>query len=88
MPSELSKFQDIELRLIRFLSNGKEVVIPPTITITLTFRKRGQISGRSAVNNYAGLFTNQPKGAIAIQLTTATQMAGSPELMELEKRVL
>ncbi len=85
VPSELSKFQDIELRLVRFLSNGKEIVIPPTITITLTFRKGGQISGRSAVNNYAGLFTDQPKGTIAIQLTTATQMAGPPELMKLER---
>jgi hypothetical protein len=47
--SEVSKFQDIELRLVRFRINGKEVVIPSTVTITLTFQKGGQISGRSAV---------------------------------------
>lgn len=84
VPSELSKFQDTELRLVRFLINGKEIVIPPTIVITLTFQKKGQISGRSAVNNYAGVFTAMPNGKIAVQLTRATQMAGPPEAMELE----
>jgi hypothetical protein len=44
-PSELSEFQDIELRLVRLLINGKTIAIPPTITITLRFQKRGQISG-------------------------------------------
>ncbi|MBV8360682.1 MAG: META domain-containing protein [Deltaproteobacteria bacterium] len=85
VPSELSKFQDIELRLVSFLSNGKEIAIPPTITITLTFQNRGRISGRSAVNNYAGIFTAIPNGKISIEVTTATQMAGTPELMELER---
>src|SRR5262249_53810012 len=83
--SEPSKFQDIELRLVRFLINGKEIVIPPTVTITLTFQKRGQISGRSAVNRYGGVFTAMPKGKIAVQLTRATQMAGPPELMRFER---
>ena len=83
-PSELSKFQDTELRLVRFLINGKEIVIPPSITITLTFQKKGQISGRSAVNNYGGVFTAMPGGKIALQLTRATQMAGPPESMQLE----
>src|ERR1700681_1121259 len=41
---EVSKFQDIELRLVRFRINGKEIVIPSTVTITLTFQKGGQIS--------------------------------------------
>lgn len=85
MPSELSKFQDTELRLVTFLINGKEIAIPPTTTITLTFQKRGRISGRSAVNNYGGVFTAMPNGQIAIQITMATQMASTPELMELER---
>ena len=85
VPSELSKFQDIEFRLVRFVSAGKEIPIPPSITITLAFRKGSQISGRSAVNNYAGRFAEQPNSTIAIQLTTSTQMVGPPELMELER---
>jgi heat shock protein HslJ len=84
--SEVSKFQDIELRLVRFRINGKEIVIPSTVTITLTFQKGGQISGRSAVNRYGGAFTAQPNGKIAVQLATTTQMAGPPELMELEMK--
>jgi heat shock protein HslJ len=84
--SEVSKFEDIELRLVRFRINGKEVLIPSTVTITLTFQKGGQISGRSAVNRYGGVFTAIPNGKIAVQLTTTTQMAGPPELMELERK--
>jgi len=85
VPAELSKFQDIQLRLVRFLSNGKEIAIPPTITITLTFQNRGRISGRSAVNNYGGVFTAIPNGEISIQVTMVTQMAGAPKLMALER---
>ena len=85
VPAELSKFQDIQLRLVRFLSNGKEIAIPPTVTITLTFQNRGRISGRSAVNNYGGVFTAIPNGEISIQVTMVTQMAGAPKLMELER---
>ena len=83
--TELSKIQDVEFRLVRFLSDGKEIPIPPAVTITLAFRKDSQISGHSAVNNYAGRFTAEPDGDIAIQLTTSTQMAGPPEAMELER---
>jgi heat shock protein HslJ len=83
--SELSKLQDVELRLVRLVVNGKEFVVPRGTTITLTFRKEGQIAGRSAVNNYAGVFTVTPTGEIRIQLTTATQLAGPPELMQLER---
>ena len=85
VPSELSKFQDTELRLVHFRIKGKEIVIPASITITLTFQKKGQISGRSAVNNYGGVFTAMPNGKIAVNLTRATQMAGPPESMELER---
>jgi heat shock protein HslJ len=84
--SELSKFQGRDLRLVRFLISGKEIMVPPTIAITITFRNGGAISGRSAVNNYAGVFTALPSGKIAVRLTTATQMAGPPELMELERK--
>ena len=83
--SELSKLQDVDLHLVRFLNDGKEILLPPAAKITLTFRKEGQISGRSAVNNYAGRFTEEPNGAIAIQLTTSTQMAGPAESMKLER---
>ena len=31
VPSELSKFEDIELRLVRFRINGKDIVIPSTV---------------------------------------------------------
>jgi heat shock protein HslJ len=85
MPSDLSRIQDTDFRLVRFLNNGKEIVIPPTVAITLTLRKGGQISGRSAVNNYAGRFAEEPNGTIDIQLTTATQMAGPSDLMVLER---
>jgi heat shock protein HslJ len=85
MRSELSKLQEMELRLVRFVMDGKGIAIPAGVTITLTFRERGQLSGRSAVNNYAGVFTVMPDGKITIQLTTATQMGGSPELIELER---
>ena len=84
--AELSKFQGSELRLVRFLINGKATVIPPAIKITLTFQKGGQISGQSAVNSYAGVFTAMPNGKIAVQITTATQMAGPAESMELERK--
>jgi len=83
---EFSRFQDVELRLVRFQMDGKEIVIPPGITITATFHKAGQISGRSAVNSYQGVFTAAPNGKIAVRLTTATQMAGSSGLMELESK--
>jgi heat shock protein HslJ len=83
--SELSKLQDVELRLVRFRINPKEVPLPSTVTITLTFRKGNQISGRSAVNRYGGIFTATANGEIAIQLTATTQMAGPPELMTLER---
>lgn len=85
LPAGLSKLRDVELHLVQFRSNDKEVVIPSGAVITLTFRRDGQISGRSAVNNYAGRFTAQEDGAIAIQLTTSTQMAGAAELMKLER---
>lgn len=83
--SEFAKFQDLELQLVRFVPNGTEIVIPARVTITLTFQRGGQISGRSAVNNYAGTFRVTPDGKITIKLTTATLIAGPPELMQLER---
>jgi heat shock protein HslJ len=83
---EISKFQGIELRLVRFRVNGREIAIPSFLTITLTFQKGQQISGQSAINRYGGVFTPLPNGKIAVQLTTTTQMAGPPELMELESK--
>jgi heat shock protein HslJ len=83
--SEFASFQDRELQLVRFVANGRDIVIPARATITLTFQSGGQISGHSAVNNYAGSFRVAPDGKITIQLTAATQMAGAPELMQLER---
>ncbi len=85
-PPELSKFQDVELRLVQFRMNGKEIVIPSTVTITLTFQKGGQITGQSPVNHYGGVFAATSNGKISVQLGMATQMAGPPELMELERQ--
>jgi len=85
MPSEISKYQDIELRLVRFVIRGQEIVIPSTITMTLTFQANGQFSGQSAVNRYGGVFTAMPNRKIVLKVTRATQMAGPPELMKLEK---
>lgn len=85
MPSEISKYQDIELRLVRFVIRGQEIVIPSTITMTLMFQAKGQFSGQSAVNRYGGLFTVMPNRKIVLKVTRATQMAGPPELMKLEK---
>jgi heat shock protein HslJ len=84
--SELAPFQDRELQLVRFAVNGTEIVIPPKASMTLTLHGGGQISGHSAVNNYTGVFRVTPDGKIAIELTAATQMAGVPELMRLEKK--
>ena len=85
MPPEISKYQDIELRLVRFVIRGQEIVIPSNITMTLTFQAKGQFSGQSAVNRYGGVFTAMPNGKIVLKVTRATQMAGPPELMKLEK---
>src|SRR5262249_20308189 len=70
---------------VRFVSNGSDITLPANVPITLTFQDQGQLSGRSAVNNYAGAFSATPDGKITIQLTAATQMAGPPDLMALEK---
>jgi heat shock protein HslJ len=82
---EFSAFQDLELRLVRFVVNGREIAIPARATITITFQRGGQISGHSTVNNYAGVFRVMPDGKITVQLTAATLMAGPPELMQLER---
>jgi heat shock protein HslJ len=63
---------------------GREIVIPSTITITLTFQAKGQFSGQSAVNRYGGVFTampnrkNRPKGH-------QSNADGGPSRMKLEK---
>jgi len=85
VPPGLSKLQDAELRLLRLRLNEKDISIPADVRITLTFRKGGQISGRSAINSYGGIFTITPDGGVTIKVTTSTQMAGPAELMELEK---
>jgi heat shock protein HslJ len=72
------------LVLVRFVSNGNEIVLPPNATVTLTFQDGGQISGRSAVNNYGGVFTAMANDQITLHVTVATQMAGPTELMTLE----
>jgi heat shock protein HslJ len=81
----LAELQNVELVLVRFVSNGNEIVLPANATVTLIFQDGGRISGRSAVNNYAGVFTAAPNGKIALELTVATQMAGPAEMMTLEK---
>jgi heat shock protein HslJ len=80
----LSDLLNVELVLVRFVSNGKDIPIPSGVTITLMFQDQGRMSGRSAVNNYAGVFTVMPDGQITVQATMATAMAGPPELMALE----
>jgi len=81
----LSDLLNVELSLRRFVSNGKEVAPPSNVIITLTLRDSGQLSGRSAVNNYGGGYTATPNGSFAVQGIIASQMAGPPELMALEK---
>jgi heat shock protein HslJ len=81
----IAELLNAELALVRFVSNGNEVALPRDVTVTLTFQDGGRFSGRSSVNNYAGVFTVMPDSKITLQLTTATQMAGPPELMALEK---
>jgi heat shock protein HslJ len=82
---QLSEVLNMELVLVRFVSNGKEITLPAGVSITLTFRSGGQFSGRSAVNNYAGVFTTTPDGKINLQPPTATQLAGPADLMALER---
>ena len=81
----LSELLNVELSLVRFVGNGKEIALPANATVTLKFQDTGQLSGRSAANNYAGVFTATPDGKITIQLTIATPLAGPPELMALER---
>src|SRR5215471_6221276 len=52
----LSELLNVELLLVRFVNNGTEIVLPPDVTITLTFQDAGRFSGRSAVNSYGGTF--------------------------------
>jgi heat shock protein HslJ len=80
----LSELLNVELVLSRFIRNGTEMVLPADVTITLTFQDAGRFSGRSAVNNYGGVFTAMPNGSITVQTNMATQMAGPRELMVLE----
>jgi heat shock protein HslJ len=81
----LSDLLNVELSLVRFVSNGKEIALPSKVTITLTLRDSGQLSGRSAVNNYGAGYTATQNGSFAVQGIIASQMAGAPELMALEK---
>jgi heat shock protein HslJ len=85
-PPEISKLQDIELRLVRLRTNEKEIALPSGSRITLTFRAGGQISGRSAVNGYGGRYRAMPDSKVDITITMAGQMAGPKELMDLEKQ--
>jgi heat shock protein HslJ len=80
----LSELLNVELSLVRFIANGREIVLPASPTITLTLQDAGKLSGHSAVNSYAGGFTATSDGNIAIQGLIASQLAGPPELMALE----
>jgi heat shock protein HslJ len=84
VPPGFSKVQDAEPRLVRLRLDKKDISISADARITLTFRKGGQISGRFAINNYAGVFTITADAGITINVTTSAQMAGPAELMELE----
>ena len=81
----LSELLNVELSLVRFIANGREVVLPSNVTITLTLQDAGKLSGHSAVNSYGGGFTATSDGNIAIQGLIASQLAGPPELMALER---
>ena len=85
LSQSLSDVFNVELVLVRFVSNGKELTLPSSSPITLTFQDGGQLSGKSTVNNYAGVYTATPNGEISLRPTTAGQMAGPPDLMALEK---
>ncbi len=88
LPEKFSRLQNAEMRLVRLRLDGKDISIPADVKITLVFRNGGRVSGRSAVNSYGGVFTMTPDGDLTIKMTISTQMAGPPELMELERQYL
>lgn len=88
-PSRLVALADVELRLTRLVVGGEELALPEGRPLTARLAAKGQIAGRSAVNQYSGTFVLDAHGALHWPGGfVMTRMAGPPEAMELEDRFL
>lgn len=85
---KLLAWQDTDLQLVRMVEEGVDVALPTEPAMTLRLMPENRVTGRSAVNRYAGTFMLSGDGALAWQGVglAMTRMAGPPEAMELEGR--
>lgn len=81
----LATFGDADLRLTRFIADGKTVALDAA-PVTLRFGEGGKIGGRSAVNRYFGAYTLGTNGSLAWAPggIGMTRMAGPEAAMQLE----
>ena len=77
--------QDRDFRLIRLVVDGRGIPLPARAKITFTIRQGRRFTGQSVINSYSGSVLFKADGRLEfLRLTESTQMAGSPEFMDLE----
>jgi heat shock protein HslJ len=77
------------LTLTRLVLGSAEVKLPAGSRVTIVLGADGRVSGNSGINYYAGAYKLLQQGGIAFPGPfISTQMAGPPELMDLEDKFL
>ena len=83
--TSFSSIQDLDLRLVRLVMNGKQVAMPGRGKITFRVSQGMQFSGQSLINGYSGSFLIKPDGRLELHpRVESTLMAGDPAWMEAE----
>jgi heat shock protein HslJ len=85
MEKRISALQNVDFRLTRLVADSKQKAIPDAAKVTFKMIDGTRFTGHSGVNFYSGSFRVDSDGRLEfLKLTEATQMAGPPELMDLE----
>lgn len=86
--ASVAALRDADLRLARWVEDGKRVRPPTQTPVTLRLGETGRLSGQGPVNRYFGTFGFLGDGSVSWPNAAigSTRMAGPPEAMDLEVR--
>ncbi|MBX3745493.1 MAG: META domain-containing protein [Verrucomicrobiae bacterium] len=86
--ASVAALRDADLRLVRWVEDGKRVKPPADTPVTVRLGEAGRLSGRGPVNRYFGTFGFLGDGSVSWPNAAigSTRMAGPPEAMDLEMR--